>query len=141
MPNANFAILGVEHIGLAPKDAGVLREFLEIVLGLPFTGEEVVASQNTKTSFFSTGSQDARLEILESAPEGQGPIASFLQKKGGGIHHIALRVRGIEAALMFLQKKGVALIDTTPRPGAHGSRIAFIHPRSTGGILFELVER
>ncbi len=134
-----FKILGVEHIGLAPKNIADLRKILGSLLGLRFTGEELVPSQQTQTYFYESEEMSPRLEVLEAAG-GQGPIAAFLEKKGAGIHHIALRVDHLEAALAFLTQNGVELIDKQPRPGAHGSKIAFLHPRASGGILIELVE-
>ena len=135
-----FKVLGVEHIGLAPKESQVLCSFLRDMLGLKFTNEELVSSQQTRTFFFESGSHPPRLEVLEPSAPGLGPIASFLAKKGAGIHHIALRVDNLSAALKFLEEQKVELIDHSPRPGAHGSKVAFIHPRACGGILLELVE-
>lgn len=136
-----FKILGVEHIGLAPKDAKLLCTFLSQMLGLKFTDEELVPSQETRTFFFESGRESStHLEVLEASAPGLGPIASFLAKKGAGIHHIALRVDDLAAALSFLQKQGVELVDKAPRPGAHGSKVAFIHPRACAGVLIELVE-
>lgn len=135
-----FKILGVEHIGLAPKESQVLCQFLGKMLGLKFTNEELVPSQQTRTYFFESGSNSSHLEVLEASEPGLGPIASFLAKKGAGIHHIALRVDNLLAALSFLEAQGVELIDKQPRPGAHASKVAFIHPRACGGVLLELVE-
>ena len=135
-----FRILGVEHIGLAPKESQLLCKFLDKMLGLKFINQELVASQETRTFFFESGSSSSRLEVLEASTPGLGPIASFLAKKGAGIHHIALRVDSIVAALSFLEAQGVELIDKQPRLGAHSSKVAFIHPRACGGILLELVE-
>lgn len=135
-----FKILGVEHIGLAPKDSKVLCSFLEKNLGLKFTNEELVPSQQTRTFFFESGEHPPRLEVLEASEPGLGPIASFLAKKGSGIHHIALRVDKLVPALAYLEAQGVELIDKAPRPGAHHSKVAFIHPRACAGILIELVE-
>lgn len=135
-----FRILGVEHIGLAPKDSQVLCKFLSSMLGLKFTNEELVKSQETRTFFFESGADSSRLEVLEASSPGLGPIASFLAKKGAGIHHIALRVDNLAAALAFLDAQGVELIDRQPRTGAHSSKVAFIHPRACAGILIELVQ-
>lgn len=135
-----FKILGVEHIGLAPKESQVLCTFLAKMLGLEFTNEELVKSQETRTYFFDSGAPTARLEVLEASAPGIGPIASFLAKKGAGIHHIALRVDNLAAALSYLDAQGVELIDKQARPGAHSSKVAFIHPRACGGILIELVQ-
>ena len=138
-------ILGINHIGLAVQDSAKARWFLKDVLGLPFEGEELVVSQKTNTVMFATAHtaelKPSRLEILENQPGQQGPIAQFLEKKGGGIHHLALTVASIDAALSHLKSLGVQMIDETPREGAHHTRIAFVHPKATGGILVELVEQ
>jgi methylmalonyl-CoA/ethylmalonyl-CoA epimerase len=145
MTTSGFRIEGINHVGLAPKDPEKARWFLREVLGLSFLGEELVKDQKTNTIMFTalpegaSAAQD-RLEIL--APEGgtEGPIAKFLEKKGSGIHHIALSVDSVDSALAHLKAKGVRLVDETPRPGAHQTRIAFVHPEATGGLLIELVE-
>jgi methylmalonyl-CoA/ethylmalonyl-CoA epimerase len=109
-------------------------------------GDELVTEQETLTVMFGTRKSGGtppsgeRLEVLIPAPAGAGPIAKFLEKKGSGIHHVALTVEGIDALLVSLKAKGVRLIDETPRHGAHHTRIAFVHPESTGGLLVELVE-
>lgn len=138
--NEAFKILGVEHIGLAPKDVEALQSFFEKSLKLSRDGEELVASQQTQTFFYSSGETQTRLEILTPAG-GKGPIANFLAKRGAGVHHIALELDHLEPALAYLKSQGIQLIDDKPRPGAHGSKVAFIHPHSTGGILIELVEK
>lgn len=136
-----FKILGVEHIGFASKEAETLCSFFKENLGLTFTDEEVVSTQQTRTFFFQCeNNQNTRLEVLEPSSPGLGPIASFLAKKGAGIHHVAFRVDNLKAALAFLESRGVDLIDKVPREGAHKSQVAFIHPKACGGILIELVE-
>ena len=138
----DFKVLGINHVGLAPKDPAKARSFLTDMLGLDFHGDELVAAQKTLTAMFSSASTSEdgpRLEIL-IPDQGEGPIATFLEKKGSGIHHIAMMVDSVERAIASLKKKGVRLIDESPRPGAHQTRIAFIHPESTGGLLIELVE-
>jgi methylmalonyl-CoA/ethylmalonyl-CoA epimerase len=97
-----------------------------------------VAEQKVTTGFFPVG--ESEVELLEStAPD--GPVAKYIEKRGAGIQHVAFRVDDIEAALKELKEKGVRLIDETPRKGAGGARIAFLHPRATGGVLVELCER
>ena len=138
----DFKVLGINHVGLAPKDPAKARSFLSDMLGLSFHGDELVKDQKTLTAIFSSSSTietGPRLEIL-IPNNGEGPIATFLEKKGSGIHHIAMMVDSVENAVACLKKKGVRLIDETPRQGAHETRIAFIHPESTGGLLVELVE-
>jgi methylmalonyl-CoA/ethylmalonyl-CoA epimerase len=137
-------ILGINHIGLAAADPQKARWFLKEVLGLPFEGEELVITQKTNTVMFATAHENSvkghsRLEILENPAGEDGPIAKYLEKKGGGIHHLALTVADIDAAIAHLKKLGVQMIDETPRNGAHHTRIAFVHPKATGGILVELV--
>lgn len=138
-----FKILGINHLGLAPKDPELTRTFLGTLLGLGHVGDELVTSQKTLTAMFNcdhSGAQKSRLELLIPSPADSGPIADFLAKRGGGIHHVALTVDNVAAAIADLSAKGVEMIDKTPRPGAHHTKIAFIHPRATGGLLIELVE-
>lgn len=138
----SFKVLGINHVGLAPKHPEVARSFLADLLSLSFHGDELVKEQQTLTSMFASSSADGpgpRLEIL-AAHDGAGPIAAFLEKKGSGVHHLALQVDSIDNALIYLKEKQVRLIDEQPRAGAHNTRIAFIHPAATGGLLIELVE-
>ncbi|MBP1710208.1 MAG: methylmalonyl-CoA epimerase [Deltaproteobacteria bacterium] len=130
-------ILKVDHIGIAVKNLEESARFYEM-LGIQSTGSEVVAEQNVKVSFFPVG--DSEIELLESTSP-DGPIARYIEKNGEGIQHLALRVDNIEAALEELKAKGVRLIDEKPRYGAGGAKIAFVHPKSTGGILLELSQR
>jgi methylmalonyl-CoA/ethylmalonyl-CoA epimerase len=141
---AEFKVLGVNHLGLAAKDPIKCRWFLGEVLGLSHQGDEMVAAQKTMTAMFSanhSNTAQARLEIV-SPQEGtlDGPISKYLEKKGGGIHHLALTVSSLEAALVRMKVHGIRMIDEAPRSGAHNTKIAFVHPESTGGILIELVE-
>jgi methylmalonyl-CoA/ethylmalonyl-CoA epimerase len=107
-------------------------------LGLSFEGTETVAEQKVTTAFLPVG--ESEVELLEStAPD--GPVAKYIEKNGEGIQHLALRVDNLEAALAEMKAKGVRLIDEKPRYGAGGAKIAFVHPRSTGGVLLELSER
>ena len=130
-------ILKIDHIGIAVKNLSESSKLYEL-LGIKSTGTEEVAEQKVKVAFFPVG--DSEVELLEStAPD--GPIARHIEKNGEGMQHIALRVDDLDAALAELQAKGVRLIDEKPRYGAGGARIAFVHPKSTGGILLELSER
>ena len=107
-------------------------------MGLAYEGSETVAEQKVTTAFFPVG--ESEVELLEStAPD--GPIAKYLEKKGEGIQHVAFRVENIEEALSELKEKGIRLIDETPRIGAGGAKIAFLHPKSTNGVLVELCQR
>ncbi len=128
----------VDHIGVAVKDLQKALAFWENSLGIPCVGVEEVAEQKVRTAFLPVG--DTEIELLEPTSD-ESPVAKFLEKKGEGIHHIALRVENLEAALEDLKAQGVQLIDTTPRYGAGGARIAFVHPKATGGVLLELSER
>ena len=128
----------VDHVGIAVKDLAASVKWYEETLGLHSKGTEVVQEQQVTVAFLPCG--DSELELLEStAPE--GPIARFIEKNGEGIQHIAIRVDDIDAALAELKEKGVRLIDQTPRYGAGGARIAFLHPKATHGVLLELCER
>jgi methylmalonyl-CoA/ethylmalonyl-CoA epimerase len=139
---ATMRILGINHVGLAPKDPAKAKWFLEVALALPPLGEELVASQNTLTTMFDSNarSSTARLEILENEDGKDGPIKKFLEKKGAGIHHLAMTVDSVDAAIKRMQSLNVKMIDVQPRPGAHNTKIAFVHPESTGGLLVEFVE-
>ena len=131
-------ILKIDHIGIAAKSIDQVSPFWNVILGLAIAGKETVEAQKATTAFLPVG--DSELEILEStAPD--GAIAKFIESRGEGIQHIALRVDNIEEALKELQAKGVRLIDEKPRRGAGGAKIAFIHPKSTNGVLLELSER
>lgn len=130
-------ILKVDHIGIAVKNLAESSKLYEM-LGIKSSGVEEVAEQKVNVSFFPVG--DSEIELLEStAPD--GPIARYIEKNGEGLQHLALRVDNLEAALAELKAKGVRLIDEKPRYGAGGAKIAFVHPKSTGGILLELSER
>ena len=128
----------VDHIGVAVKDLQKALAFWENSLGIPCVRVEEVTEQKVRTAFLPVG--DTEIELLEPTSD-ESPVAKFLEKKGEGIHHIALRVENLEAALEDLKAQGVQLIDTTPRYGAGGARIAFVHPKATGGVLLELSER
>jgi methylmalonyl-CoA/ethylmalonyl-CoA epimerase len=128
----------IDHIGIAVKDLDQALKFYEEVLGLKATGTEVVEEQKVKVAFLPTG--DSEVELLESTSP-DGPIAKFIERNGEGIQHIAFRVDNIEQKLAELKEKGVRLIDEKPRYGAGGARIAFLHPKSTFGVLIELSER
>lgn len=136
-----FKVLQVDHIGIGANDLAATKEFYKNTLGIQHLPEdEVVEEQKVKVSFFPCG--DAELEFLETTTP-DGPIGKFIEKNGGrdGIQHIALRVDNIEAAIADLMEKGVKMIDEKPRYGAGGSAIAFLHPKTTGGVLLELCQR
>lgn len=128
----------VDHIGIAVKSIDEALKFYEDILGIKCIDQEVVEEQHVKTAFLPVG--DTEIELLESTSE-DGPIARFIEKKGEGIQHIAYKVDNIDEALEELKAKGVRLIDEVPRIGAGGARIAFLHPKSTFGVLIEICER
>ncbi|HHI01082.1 MAG: methylmalonyl-CoA epimerase [Thermococcus sp.] len=127
----------VDHIGIAVKN---LEDAIKIweSLGLKVEEIEEVPDQKVRTAIFHAG--ETRIELLEATAE-DSPIAKFIEKRGEGIHHIALGVDNIEEHLEKLKEKGFRLIDEKPRIGAGGAKIAFVHPKSVGGVLLELCER
>ncbi|MBW1849450.1 MAG: methylmalonyl-CoA epimerase [Deltaproteobacteria bacterium] len=131
-------ILKINHIGIAVNSIEESKNFWEGILGLSFEGSETVEEQKVTTAFFPVG--ESEVELLEStAPD--GPVAKYIEKKGQGIQHVAFQVENIEAALAELKEKGIRLIDEKPRKGAGGAMIAFLHPKSTNGVLVELCEK
>ncbi len=131
-------ILKIDHLGIAVNNIEDGKNFWTEVLGLQFEGSETVEAQKVTTAFFPVG--ESEVELLESTSP-DGPVAKFIDKKGTGFQHVAFRVANIEAALEELKEKGIQLIDQKPRIGAGGAKIAFLHPKATGGVLVELCER
>jgi methylmalonyl-CoA/ethylmalonyl-CoA epimerase len=127
----------LEHIGIAVKSLDTAIPYWENILGLKCYNIEEVAEQKVKTAFFKVG--DIKIELLESTSE-DGAIAKFIEKKGEGVQHLAFAVDNIEGALADVESQGVQLIDKSPRLGAEGLSIAFLHPKSTFGVLTELCE-
>ena len=131
-------VLKIDHLGIAVNSIEEAKKLFHDILGLKFEGTETVEEQKVTTAFFPVG--DSEVELLEStAPD--GPIAKYLEKRGEGIQHIAFRVDNLDQALAELKDKGIRLIDENPRKGAGGAKIAFLHPKSTHGVLIELSER
>lgn len=128
----------IDHIGIAVKNLDETLKFYEDVLGIICTNKEEVDEQKVRVAFLPIG--DTEIELLESTSD-DGPIAKFIEKKGEGIQHIAYQVDDIEKAIEELRQKDIRLIDEKPRYGAGGARIAFLHPKSTSGVLIELCER
>lgn len=128
----------IDHVGIAVSDLEKAVEFYKDQLGLDFKGTEVVDEQKVKVAFFPVG--ESKIELLEPT-DPDGPVGKFIEKKGEGVHHLSFRVSNIEEKLKALKDQGVALIDEKPRYGAGGAKIAFLHPKSTGGVLVELCER
>ncbi|MBE3086093.1 MAG: methylmalonyl-CoA epimerase [Bacteroidetes bacterium] len=127
----------IEHIGIAVSNLETAISFYEKVFGLKCYNIEEVAEQKVRIAFFLVG--QTKIELLEST-DPEGPIGKFIEKKGEGIHHIAFAVEKIEEQLVHAEKMGVKLIDSTPRKGAEGLDIAFLHPKSTSGVLIEICE-
>lgn len=128
----------IEHIGIAVKSIDEARKYYEDVLGLKCYAIEEVAEQKVKTAFFKIG--QTKIELLEPTSE-DSTVAKFIENKGEGIHHLAFCVNGVEQNLADAEAAGIRLIDKTPRNGAEGLTIAFLHPKSTHGVLTELCEK
>ncbi|MDR2389868.1 MAG: methylmalonyl-CoA epimerase [Tannerellaceae bacterium] len=128
-------ITHIEHLGIAVKSIEACLPYYEGVLGLKCYSIEVVEDQKVRTAFFKVG--QTKIELLEPTAD-DSTIARFIEKKGEGIHHIAFAVPSVREALEEVADKGVQLIDKAPRPGAEGLHIAFLHPKSTCGVLTEL---
>jgi|YelNatPaOPRAMG01_1025707.scaffolds.fasta_scaffold00800_19 methylmalonyl-CoA epimerase len=130
--------IGVDHIGVAVKNLDEAIRVYRDVLGFKLEGINVLTERKVKVAFFSTGGE-TQIELLE--PLGNdSPVAKFLENRGEGIHHFAVKVKDIEVALDEFKRNGIVLVDDKPRAGAEGKRIAFIHPKSTMGVLLELCE-
>jgi methylmalonyl-CoA epimerase len=127
------------HVAVAVRSIDEVEKVYETALGLKVGHREVVEDQGVRTSMLLPEKGGAAVELLEPLT-GESPISKFLEKRGEGIHHICFLVDDIEAALERLKKEGVRLIDESPRPGAYHSRVAFIHPKATNGVLIELAE-
>jgi methylmalonyl-CoA/ethylmalonyl-CoA epimerase len=128
----------IDHIGIAVKNIDQAGKFYTEILGLKIQDIENVADQKVNVAFLPI--TDSEVELLEST-EADGPVSKYIDARGEGVQHIAFRVENIEEALEELKSKGVRLIDQTPRNGAGGAKIAFIHPKETNGVLVEICER
>ena len=138
MPRLPFKILGIEHVGIAVKDLNSISEIFGELLGLDLHRREKVDEQQVITDIYHAGKD--KLEFLK-ATSPDSPISKFLGKRPEGMHHIALIVDNIQLALNYLNENNVQLIDSSPRIGAEGLQVAFIHPKSTRGVLVELCEK
>jgi methylmalonyl-CoA/ethylmalonyl-CoA epimerase len=127
----------IEHIGIAVKSIDLSNQIFEDILGSPAYKTERVESEGVSTSFFKVGPN--KIELLEATRE-DSPIAKFIERKGEGIHHIAFAVDNVDAEIKRLQEKGYRLINETPKDGADNKRIAFMHPKSSNGVLIELCQ-
>lgn len=127
----------INHLGIATKSIDEALKFWGDALGLENVHTEIVEDQKVKVAMLPIG--ESRIELLEPTSD-DSPITKFLEKRGGGIHHIAVEVDDIEASLAQLKSQGMRLIDETPRIGAEGCLVAFVHPAASGGVLLELVQ-
>ena len=134
----NFKILGIEHVAIAVSSLKEPSKIFGDILGIDNTSTEEVVDQKVVTDIFDTGR--GKVELLEATSE-DSPISNFLEKRGNGVHHIAFLVDNLEIALKDLAESGIELIDRSPRIGAEGMLIAFLHPKSTGGVLVELCQK
>lgn len=128
----------IDHIAIAVKDLNKEIELYKNIPGFNFKGTEVVEEQKVTVAFFEVG--NVLLEILEPLSE-DSPITGFLEKRGGGIHHIAYEVENIEEQIDQFEKKGIRMLNKEPKKGAHNAKIAFAHPRSFSGVLVEVKEK
>lgn len=133
---SRLRIKKIDHVAICVKDVDEAIEKYRSVLGLEPALREVVESQKTEAVLLPAG--ETSLELI--SPRGNDGLEKFLEKRGPGLHHIAVEVEGIEEALAALEALGVPLVDRTPRKGARGHKVAFLHPKATGGVLVELVE-
>lgn len=127
----------INHLGIATKEINEALKFWQDALGLEHVHTEVVEDQKVRVAMLPIG--ETNIELLEPTSD-DSPISKFLEKRGGGIHHIAVEVEDIEKSLAKLKSEGMQLIDETPRIGAEGCLVAFVHPKSTNGVLLELVQ-
>lgn len=132
-------IQGLNHLGIAVVDLGAARTYYEGVLGAAFEGEELIADQGVRVAFYRLGDGATSVSIELLQPLGDDcAVAKFLAKRGPGLHHVAYTVDDVAKSLEAAEAAGARLIDRSPRRGAHGAEIAFLHPQSTGGVLTEL---
>jgi methylmalonyl-CoA/ethylmalonyl-CoA epimerase len=134
-----FKVKTIDHVAIAVSDLAPTAAALGQLLGLSPETPENVANQKTAVQFLDTEQPGAAVELI--CPTGNAGLERFLAKRGPGLHHVCFEVDDLQAALSDLKARGVALIDESPRPGARGHLVAFLHPRSTGGVLFELCQK
>ncbi len=127
----------INHIAIAVNNVEEAAKFYKDVMGLTLSGVEVVPAQKTKVGFLKIG--ESNIELVEPA-ETDSPLVKFLEAKGQGIHHICFEVNDVEAEVKTYLEKGATMVDQKPRPGAHNTKVAFVHPKSSGGVLIELCE-
>ena len=136
--NAPGRALRLDHVGIAVKSLAARLPLYRDLLGVPLAREEDVPTERVRVAFLGDG--ETHVELLEPLC-GEGPIAQFLERHGEGVHHLCFEVDDIEAALARLRAAGMTLVGEAPRPGAGGCKVAFLHPRSAGGVLIEISER
>lgn len=136
-PALRGVVCGLHHVAIVVPSIRAARPTWEGALGLTGGAVEHVADQRVNVLVLCAGAQ--RIELVEPASE-DSPVTKFIEQRGGGLHHLAWRVADVTRAIATLTAAGVRMIDAAPRPGSHGTRIAFVHPKSTGGVLMELVE-
>ena len=127
----------INHIAVAVNNLEETAKFYQNMLGLNLSGVEVVAGQKTKAGFFKIG--ESNIELVQPT-EPDSPLVKFLETKGQGIHHICFEVDDVEAEIKDLLEKGATMVDQKPRPGAHQTKVAFVHPKSSNGVLIELCQ-
>ena len=127
----------MDHVALAVNNLEEAAKFYQSVLGLTLSGVEVVTAQKTRVGFLKIG--EVNIELVQPA-ESDSPLVKFLESKGQGIHHICFEVDDVEAEVKKYLEKGATMVDQKPRPGAHNTKVAFVHPKSSGGVLIELNE-
>ena len=137
MSKLPFKVLCIEHVALAVKDVDTPSNLFGSLLGIEHTSSEEITDQKVNTHIFDT--TEGKIELLD-AVSNDSPISKFLENRGEGIHHIAFKVDKLQSALDYLKNNGITLIDETPRIGAEGLLIAFLHPKSTHGVLVELCQ-
>jgi len=127
----------INHIAIAVNNIEEAAKFYQNILGLKLSGVELVEAQKTRVGFFKIG--ESTIELVQP-PAPDSPIAKFLETKGQGIHHICFEVDDVEAEVKAFLEKGAVMVDQKPRPGAHDTKVAFVHPKSSNGVLIELCE-
>lgn len=132
-----MSIEKIDHIGIAVESIENWLGFYRDVLGLQLSRSEEVKTQKVRVAFLKIG--ESQIELLEPTSE-DSPISNFLKTRGGGIHHIAIKVNDIKEALTRLHEAGMSLIDNEPRVGSHNQLVAFVHPKASGGVLIELTQ-
>ena len=127
----------INHIAVAVNNLEEAAKFYQTILGLDLSGVEVVSAQKTRVGFFKIG--ESNIELVQPA-EPDSPLVKYLETKGPGIHHICFEVDDVEAEVKAFLEKGATMVDQKPRPGAHSTKVAFVHPKSSSGVLIELCE-